>query len=242
MKLIAKLVVAAFAASAAVTAGAQEPAHPGYLVDGSGKVVMSGGGLCWHTSSWTPEMAIEPCDARIKPVAAYVAPVPEATPTPAPALAPEPVAAAPAPVEPVVVAAPPPPPPQAISFTGDALFAFDKSELRPEGKAMLEDLISRLQGVTFDRINVTGHSDRIGSKDYNQQLSERRATTVKDYLVGKDVASGRIDAQGMGNSQPTVASDDCRNTQGSKETIACLQPDRRVDIEMTGTKMILGSR
>jgi OOP family OmpA-OmpF porin len=204
---------------------------------------MSGGGLCWHTSSWTPEMAIEPCDARIKPVAAYVAPVQEAAPAPvAAAPAPvEPVAAAPAPVEPVVVAAPPPPP-QAISFTGDALFAFDKSELKPEGKAMLEDLISQLQGVTFDRINVTGHSDRIGSKDYNQQLSERRATTVKDYLVGKDVASGRIDAQGMGNSQPTVASDDCRNTQGSKETIACLQPDRRVDIEMTGTKMILGSR
>jgi OOP family OmpA-OmpF porin len=241
MKLISSLVIAAFAAGTAVTAGAQEPAHPGYLVDGSGKVVMSGSGLCWHTSSWTPEMAIEPCDARIKPVAAYVAPVPEVAPAPAPALAPEPVAVAPAPVEPVVVAAPPPPP-QAISFTGDALFAFDKAELKPEGKAMLEDLISQLQGVTFDRINVTGHSDRIGSKDYNQQLSERRAATVKDYLVGKDVAAGRIDAQGMGASQPTVASDECRNTQGSKETIACLQPDRRVDIEMTGTKMILGSR
>lgn len=238
MKLISSLVIAAFAAGTAVTAGAQEPAHPGYLVDGSGKVVMSGGGLCWHTSSWTPEMAIEPCDARIKPVAAYVAPVPEAAP--APALAPEPVAAAPAPVEPVVVAAPPPP--QAISFTGDALFAFDKSELKPEGKAMLNELITQLQGVTFDRINVTGHSDRIGSKDYNQQLSERRATTVKEYLVGKDVASGRIDAQGMGSSQPTVANDECRNTQGSKQTIACLQPDRRVDIEMTGTKMVLGSR
>jgi OmpA-OmpF porin, OOP family len=236
MKLIAKLVVAAFAASAAVTAGAQEPAHPGYLVDGSGKVVMSGTGECWHVSSWTPAMGVEPCDPSAKPVAAYVAPVSEAyVPAPAPA----PVAAAPAPVEPVAVVAPPP---QAISFTGDALFAFDKSELKPEGKAMLDDLISQLKGVTFDRINVTGHSDRIGSEQYNQQLSERRATTVKDYLVGKDVASGRIEAQGKGSSQPTVASDDCRNTQGSKETIACLQPDRRVDIEMTGTKIILGSR
>lgn len=239
MKLITKLIVAAFAASTAVAAGAQEAARSGYLVDGSGKVVMSGSGECWHTNAWTPGMAIEPCDPVLKPVAAYVAPVPEAAPA-APAPAPEPVAAAPAPVEPVVVAAPPPP--QAISFTGDALFAFDKSELRPEGKAMLDDLISQLRGVTFDRINVTGHSDRIGSKDYNQQLSERRAATVKDYLVGKDVAAGRIDAQGMGSSQPTVASDECRNTQGSSETIACLQPDRRVDIEMTGTKMVLGSR
>lgn len=233
MKLIAKLVVAAFAASAAVTAGAQEAAHPGYLVDGSGKVVLSGGGGCWHTSDWTPARAIEPCDPSAKPVAAIDAPVAEA--------APEAVAAAPAPApaEPVAAVAPTP---QAISLSGDALFAFNKSELKPEGKATLDDLISQLQGVTSHRINVTGHSDRIGDKAYNQQLSERRAATVKDYLVGKDVAAASIDAQGVGNSQPTVASDDCRDTPGSKETIACLQPDRRVDIEITGTKIILGSR
>ena len=233
MKLISKLVIAAFAASAAVTAGAQEAAHPGYLVDGSGRVVLSGSGECWHTGSWTPAMAIESCDPSAKPVAAVVAPVIEAVP------APEIVVAAPVPVEPVAVVAPPP---QAISFSGDALFGFDKSELTPEGKTMLDDMVSQLQGVAFNRIAVTGHSDRIGGSRYNQQLSERRAATVKDYLVGKDIAADRIEARGKGNSEPTVLQGDCRDTQGSKETIACLQPDRRVDVEMTGTKIILGSR
>ncbi|MEO8717060.1 MAG: OmpA family protein [Burkholderiales bacterium] len=237
MKLISQLVIAAFAASAAVTAGAQEAAHPGYLVDGSGKVVMSGTGECWHTGSWTPTMALEPCDPTLKPVAAYVAPVEAAAPAPAP----EPVVAAPAPVEPVAVVAPPPPP-QAVSFSGDALFAFDKSELKPEGKAMLDDMISQLKSVNFDRINVTGHTDRIGAGAYNQALSERRAATVKDYLIGKDVAAGQIEAQGKGSSEPTIAKDECRDAQSSAATIACLQPDRRVDIELTGTKMILGSR
>lgn len=235
MKLISKLVVAAFAASAAVTVGAQEAAHPGYLVDGSGRVVLSGTGLCWHTGSWTPAMAMEPCDPRAKPVAAYVAPVAEVAPAPAP----EPVVAAPAPVVAEVV---PAPAPQAISFTGDALFAFDKSELRPEGKSMLDDLVSQLRGASFDQISVTGHTDRIGSSEYNQQLSDRRAAAVKDYLVGKNVAAGSIDAQGKGSSEPATALDECRNLQGAKATIACLQPDRRVDVELTGSRIILGSR
>jgi OOP family OmpA-OmpF porin len=231
MKLISKLVVAAFAASAAVTVGAQEAAHPGYLVDGSGRVVLSGSGLCWHTGSWTPAMAMEPCDPSAKPVAAYVAPVAE--------VAPEPVVAAPAPVVAEVV---PAPAPQAISFTGDALFAFDKSELRPEGKSMLDDLVSQLRGASFDRISVTGHTDRIGGSEYNQQLSDRRAAAVKDYLVGKNVAAGSIEAQGKGSSEPATALDECRNLEGAKATIACLQPDRRVDVELTGSRIILGSR
>jgi OOP family OmpA-OmpF porin len=235
MKLISKLVVAAFAASAAVTVGAQEAAHPGYLVDGSGRVVLSGSGLCWHTGSWTPAMAMEPCDSNAKPVAAYVAPVTEVAPAPAP----ESVVAAPAPVVAEVVLAPAP---QAISFTGDALFAFDKSELRPEGKSMLDDLVSQLRGASFDQISVTGHTDRIGGSEYNQQLSDRRAAAVKDYLVGKNVAAGSIDAQGKGSSEPATALNECRNLQGAKATIACLQPDRRVDVELTGSRIILGSR
>jgi OOP family OmpA-OmpF porin len=235
MKLISKLVVAAFAASAAVTAGAQEAAHPGYLVDGSGKVVLSGSGLCWHTGSWTPAMAVEPCDSTVKPLAAYVAPVAEVAP--APAL--EPVVAAPAPVVAEVV---PAPAPQLISFSGDALFAFDKSELKPEGKSMLDDIVSQVQGASFDRISVTGHTDRIGGSEYNQQLSERRAAVVKDYLVARNVAARNIDTQGKGSSEPNTELGECRNLQGAKATIACLQPDRRVDVEMTGSRIVLGSR
>lgn len=238
MKLISKLVVAAFAASAAVTVGAQEAAQSGYLVDGSGKVVSSGSGGCWHTGSWTPAMAMEPCDPSAKPVAAYVAPVAEVAPAPAP----EPVAAAPAPAVTEAVPAPAPTPvPQAISFTGDALFAFDESELTAEGKSMLDDLVGRLQGATVDTIVITGHADRIGSGEYNQQLSERRAAAVKDYLMDKNVAAASIDAQGKGSSEPITALGECRD-QGSKETIACLQPDRRVEVDITGTRIVLSSQ
>lgn len=231
MKLISKLVVAAFATSAAFTAGAQAAQNPGYLFDGSGNLVMSGSGQCWRTGSWAPTLAMEPCDRVAKPVAAYVAPV-EVAPAPAP------VVAAPAPAVVAVVA----PPPQAVSFSGDALFAFDKSELTADGQTMLDGMVTQLQGASIDTISVTGHTDRIGSSEYNQQLSDRRAAAVKDYLIGKEVAAGRIDAQGKGSSQPVTAQNDCRRLGGAKQTIACLQPDRRVDIEMTGTRITLGSR
>jgi OmpA-OmpF porin, OOP family len=250
MKLISKLVIAAFAASAAATAGAQGPVHPGNWFDGSGKGLMSDSDECWTNRDWSGDMASVGCHPIVKPPV----PVAEAAPAPAPepvaaapaplapepvAAAPEPVAAAPAPVAPVVVVAPVP---QAISFTGDALFAFDESELTAEGRSMLDELVGRLQGATVDTIVITGHADRIGSGEYNQQLSERRAAAVKDYLTDKNVAAGSIDAQGKGSSAPITASDDCRNLQGSAATIACLQPDRRVEVDITGTRIVLSSQ
>ena len=115
-----------------------------------------------------------------KPVA--VAPVP--APAPSPAVI---VVAAPEPVKSL---------PQKISFSGDALFAFDQSVLKPEGKTMLDDLVKRLDGATYDSISATGHTDRFGSHAYNQKLSEQRAHVVKDYLVSKNVQSHRCGRQG----------------------------------------------
>jgi OmpA-OmpF porin, OOP family len=235
MKLITACVIAAFAATAATTAGATEFANKGYLAGGSGKIVMSGTGLCWHTSAWTPALAMEPCDPVAKPMAAYVTPAYIPGPAPVQAPTPSPAAAVPppAPVAAVVV-----PLPRKISFSGDALFGFDESSLRPEGKVMLDALVRQLQGAEFDTILVTGHTDRIGRSEYNQKLSERRATTVKDYLVSKQVRAFRIDAEGKGETNPVTLAGECRGAKSAK-IIACLQPDRRVDIEMTGTKTAL---
>jgi OmpA-OmpF porin, OOP family len=143
----------------------------------------------------------------------------------------------------IVVAAPEPVKslPQKISFSGDALFAFDQSVLKPEGKTMLDDLVKRLDGATYDSISATGHTDRFGSHAYNQKLSEQRAHVVKDYLVSRNVQSSRIDAEGKGETQPVTRAGDCRGAKNSR-VIACLQPDRRVDVEMKGTKIITGSR
>jgi OOP family OmpA-OmpF porin len=226
MKTKIKPMVAAFAAILLLPAMAQaaDSKNQGYLVNGSDSdIVMSGTGLCWHTSDWTPARAVERCDPVNKPVAA--------APVPAPAVVAA-VAPAPAPAKAV---------PQKISFSGDALFAFDKSVLKPEGKVMLDGLVSQLEGASYENIVATGHTDRFGSNAYNQKLSERRANTVKDYLVNKNVQAGRIDAVGKGETQPVTKPGDCRGAKSAK-VVACLQPDRRVDVEMKGSKTVTGSR
>ena len=230
MKLITKLMTAAVVATLLIPATlmAADTKNQGYLVDTYGNsVTMSGSSLCWRDSDWTPERAVEQCDPVNKPVA--VAPVP--VPVPAPAVM----------VAVVRAAEPVPPLPQKISFSGDALFAFDKSVLKPEGKTMLDGLVSQLDGATYDTIIATGHTDRFGSNEYNQKLSERRAQVVKDYLVSKNVQANRIDAEGKGKTQPVTSSGDCLGAKNTR-VVACLQPDRRVDVEMKGTKIITGSR
>ena len=209
--------------------------NQGYLVDQNFNVVTAvGGTVCVRTSDWTPARAAAAeagafCDPDLaaKKAASSASPSP-ATATPAPA----PKAAAP-------VAKPKPEPvkllPQKITFSADALFDLNKDVLRPDGKAMLDDLTRVLQGAKYEVILAIGHADRLGSAPYNQKLSVRRAAAVKQYLVGKGIELNRIYAEGKGKTQPLVKAGDCRMAN-RKALIACLQPDRRVDVEVTGTK------
>jgi OmpA-OmpF porin, OOP family len=168
------------------------------------------------------------------------------TPAPRPVVAQvyeaPPEAAPAAPVEPVAPPPPPPPPaplpaaPRRVSFSADTLFGFDRSELGPQGKAALDTFGRELAGMHFDAVTVEGHTDRLGSKAYNQKLSQRRAEAVKSYLVSAGgVDAARIAAVGMSESQPTTKPDDCRGSKPTPKLIACLQPDRRVDVEVSGT-------
>ena len=166
--------------------------------------------------------------------------------TPAPmvrAAAPEPVYVAPP--EPVAVLAPPPPAPpppppvlpSKVTFSADSLFAFDKATLKPGGQQELDEFAAKLSGTRFDVITVTGHTDRIGSHAYNQKLSEHRAETVKGYLVGHaGIASDKIAAKGVDGSDPVTKPGECQGKKVSKALIACLQPDRRVEVEVSGTR------
>jgi outer membrane protein OmpA-like peptidoglycan-associated protein len=144
---------------------------------------------------------------------------------------------------PVAKPAPPPPPPptpappppaqvQKISLDSKALFDFDKAVLKPEGKAAIDSqVVGKLAQVQkLEVVLVTGHTDRIGSDAYNQKLSERRADAVRDYLVSKGVDKAKIETIGMGEKQPVVQCDQ----KGLKDLIACLQPNRRVDVEAKG--------
>jgi len=210
---------AAVALALATLAGTAQAATPGYVSTAGDQVWTSPYGLCWKTTDWTPEKAAAPCDpVRTVQVAA-----------------PPPVAVAPPPPTPLVVAPPPQPPViEQISLSSDVLFAFDKAELKPEGMKKIDDIASRLTGANVQQINAIGYADRIGNDQYNQKLSEKRAAAVKDYLAQKGIESNKVRSEGRGENDP-VTGDQCKGMKGSK-LIACLQPDRRVDIEVRGEK------
>ncbi|MBS1217991.1 MAG: rane protein [Proteobacteria bacterium] len=128
---------------------------------------------------------------------------------------------------------------QKHSLSADMLFGFGKSTLKPSGEAKLDELVDKLSKFNIDSITDTGHADRIGSSETNQRISLSRAEAVKAYLVMKGVRSDRIAVVGKGETQPVTGADDCKGAATPK-VIACLAPDRRVDVEVVGTHKMVG--
>ena len=202
--------------------------NQGSLVDPIYNVVTSATtGVCVRTSDWTPARAAaaEACKQCTPDLCPAVAAAPPPSPPPAPA----PKAAPPKKET-------PPPPPQTISLPADVLFDFNKSTLKPEGKAKLDEMLRSIGNARLDDIRVIGHTDRLGSATYNQKLSEHRANAVKNYLISQGIAAERIRAEGRGKTQPVTRPADCQGLP-RKKLIACLQPDRRVDIETRAQKV-----
>ncbi|MDF0678340.1 MAG: OmpA family protein [Nitrosomonas sp.] len=181
-----------------------------YAVDDRGVVARNSTGLCWRTGYWTPAKAIYECDPDL-------------------VKQPEQVVEAPPPVVPVVTE------PEKVSFSADALFDFDKAVLKPAGKQALDDFAANLEGVNYDLIIAVGYTDRIGSEAYNKNLSIKRAEAVKSYLVSKGIGSDRVFTDGKGKANP-VTGDSCHGTKATRALIDCLAPDRRVEIEVAGTR------
>ncbi|MGH8631899.1 MAG: OmpA family protein [Burkholderiales bacterium] len=134
--------------------------------------------------------------------------------------------------------APPPPAPVAPKMepvTASVLFDFDRSAVRPGEASKLDDLSAKFKGGGFDRIEATGHTDRIGSDSYNQGLSERRAEAVRTYLVGKGVDTARVRTEARGENE-SATGDTCRSMgaerRRNQKLVECLQPDRRVQVRM----------
>lgn len=166
-------------------------------------------------------------------------------PAPAPkAVECEPVAVAPEPKPVVAAPPPPPPPPRKVVFSADsstdALFDFGKAIVKPTGKQALDRFAADLKGANYEVITVTGHTDRIGSNKYNQKLSERRAEMVKAYLVeSAGIPAGKIETRGVDGAEPVTKPGECKSKKGAKATkqlIACLAPDRRVEVEVIATR------
>ncbi len=147
---------------------------------------------------------------------------------------------APAPPAPAPQAPPPPPPappkaapkPEKITTASTVNFDFDRYVIRPDARSKLDDLVSKLRGVNLEVVIAVGHADRIGSDAYNMKLSVRRADSVKAYLVSKGIAASRIYTEGKGERQPVK---ECKGDKKTKELIACLEPNRRVESEAVGS-------
>lgn len=217
-RLTLNLLALATLALAGVTS-ADENTKEGYLLDSSGKVAKSAYGLCWRTASWTPAMAIAECDPDLVRVAEVQPETVAPTPVPAPAA---------------------PPASIAITLQSDTLFEFDSAVIRAEGRKDLDaDVVGEMKKYPqIETVLVTGHADRIGSAQYNQRLSQRRADAVKAYLVQQGVEGGRIQTMAKGSSDPLVSCTEIKGTISgqNKELVECLKPNRRVVVELKTQK------
>ena len=229
VNLAALVASALLAVSSVANAQTADPKNSGYVISPNAEVVKSGSGLCWRTGFWAPANAIKGCDDDLMPRAAAPAAAPSspmapppAAPAPSapPSAAPAPALPAPAPVAPAA------PTSEKVTFAADAFFDFDKSILKPEGKAKLDDLAGKLKDITLEVIIAVGHTDSVGSDAYNQKLSVRRSESVKAYLVSKGIEANRVYTEGKGEKQPTA---DNKTKEGRAK-------NRRVEIEVVGTR------
>ena len=208
MKKLNKVAMLFASAVIATAAGAQTVDN---WKNGSGELVWKNGTneLCWRDASWTPATAAEGCDGALTKAAEAAAP-----------------AAAPAAAKPAPAPAPAPVASSKVTYAADAFFDFDKAVLKPEGKAKLDDLVSKVKDINLEVIIAVGHTDSIGTDAYNQKLSVRRAEAVKAYLVSKGIEKNRVYTEGKGKKQPVA---DNKTAEGRAK-------NRRVEIEVVGTR------
>jgi OOP family OmpA-OmpF porin len=207
------------ALATALIAGCAAQAGPtkdtsGYLT-AYGAPVRDSFGDCWHTREWRSGMRFSDCEPKLaaavaipinRPGALKHARLPVAQPRPAP-----------------------------FKLATDTLFDFDSAVLRPEGRSALDKLETTMAHASHATVQVIGHTDRIGAASYNRELSERRAVAVRDYLAAQGLGALKIEAKGVGSSQPSTARNQCRGMRRA-QLIRCLQPDRFAEVTITGTR------
>jgi OmpA-OmpF porin, OOP family len=238
--MVAALVVcAAFGASNAVRAQTLPSitvpplsTNTPYVLDSQRTIVRNSTGECWRTGYWSVALAQSTpvvgsdfpagciCDKDLMPK-------PVCEPPPVVVAQPEPAPMAPPPA--------PVPTSQKVTIPADALFQFDKATLSASGKTTLTEFSDKVKTLNLEAVVAVGHTDRIGSEAYNQKLSERRAQTVKDFLVGQGLPAERVYIEGRGESQPVTTDCTGKDSSKNKKLIECLAPDRRVIIEAVGS-------
>jgi OOP family OmpA-OmpF porin len=219
------LIAVAFAASGAVHA------EGAYLLAGS-QPVRSALGECWRTGAWAPQAAMIECDPQLAaaPATTRVAEAPARGDT---LQAPHFEKASLEARKPI---------PQRTTYPTEVLFDFDGTELRADGRKVLDDLAQKLLATELESVAAIAHADRVGDEAYNERLALRRADAIRTYLVGKGVPEKLVRVDSKGEREPVTAGR-CdalgEESRRNSNLIACLQPDRRVEIEVAGRE---GSR
>jgi OOP family OmpA-OmpF porin len=170
-------------------------------------------------------------------------PAPPPAPPPAPSAPPPPPVAAPAPPPvapkpaPAPVAKPAPKKPAVVTLNSTELFEFDKSVLTPEARKKLDsEIVAKARDLaSVSHVQIDGHADRIGTHQYNQRLSERRAEAVRAYLVSRGFNASSMETIGFGKTNPVKSCPGELSPKTRKALIDCLAPNRRVVVELKGT-------
>lgn len=191
----------------------KDKGYCGYVTSATGELVRDSDGHCVRNSAWSSKRAIEECDPDLLPKKAVekpaVKPV-EVVPAPLPVPAPQPRF-------------------ETINLKAGALFDTNKAAIKPAGQAQLDELAAKLNQVSnVEMIQVIGHTDSRGAAAYNQRLSERRAQSVREYLIGKGVSGSMIQASGSGESQPVA----------SNATADGRALNRRVEVIIRATRQV----
>lgn len=223
LKHVALAFTAGIAAASAIAQTSTDikanPSKSAYLQDTRGVIARSPFGLCWRTGTWTPADAVAGCDGELVP------PVAKAT---APAVV--------APTQPAAAPIPAPAAPKrcdfSVTLSNDQTFAFNKAVLNNSAKKRIDEEVLGKLGTCakVDILMITGHTDRLGSHQYNQRLSEKRADAVAAYIKSKGVKA-EVDTLGAGKTQSVKACDD---KLPRAKLIECLAPNRRVVVEARG--------
>jgi OmpA-OmpF porin, OOP family len=246
------------------TASAQGVTEHGFVTSSSGQPVMSGSGLCVHsgqaaahdvrvafdngnTRKVSTDYNVEPGDRVVMMSDGKVAgsgTTPLSSAGCQPAVGPVAQYIAPRQAEPLVFAAAPIAAPVAaaavfekVTFDANVLFDSDKSNLRSAGRDTLDQFIGKIGGLEAQSVVAIGYADRMGSAESNQTLSQQRVDTVKAYLVSQGVAADRVDTSARGERQPTTWLAECKDANNTKN-VACMQPDRHVFIEISGSRLV----
>jgi len=193
-----------------------QPDEKALVTDSRGAPVKSGSGLCVRGNFGPAPAWTEGCHQYAPATTAqYVAP-----------------ATAPA----AAVAAVPLVTYEKVAFDANVLFDSDKSALRPAGRDTLDEFVGKMKGLESQDVMAVGYADRMGSDASNQTLSQQRVDAVKAYLVSKGIPADRVRTGARGETQPDTASGECKEANNAKN-VACMQPDRHVYIEVSGTRV-----